>query len=288
MTFRRLLSCAAIVAAAFLAGCAATGPKFSEVAKSIAPVPQDAGRIYFFRANSMMGAAVQPDIRLDGQVVGESKPGGFFYVDRPAGEHVASTQTEAEKTLTFTLAAGETKYLRTSPTFGLLVGRVAIEAEDPAKARAEIETLSLTTLKARPASATPPPAAPNATPAVPAGPTTLASVLAASQAAAPVDVLRHLDERNVDHTSWTFPSDNPAIYRNVYLVFKNGRVEAGNQHDHTSGTYTVAGDKVCVDLQSKRWGKTCYVVIEATTGDNAHGLQVMAVPGGERLPLTIR
>jgi hypothetical protein len=30
------------------------------------------------------------------------------------------------------------------------------------------------------------------------------------------------------------------------------------------------------------------VVIEATAGENAHGLQVMAIPGGDRLPLTIR
>ena len=73
----------------------------------------------------------------------------------------------------------------------------------------------------------------------------------------------------------------------MHFVFKGGQVEAGNQRDPTSGTYTVAGDKVCLDLVSRAWAKTCYVVIEAAIGANAHGLQIMAVPSGDRLPLTI-
>jgi hypothetical protein len=67
-----------------------------------------------------------------------------------------------------------------------------------------------------------------------------------------------------------------------------GNVEASNQRDHTSGNYTVAGDKVCLDLVSRAWGRTCYVVIEPATGEAAHGLQIMAIPSGDRLPLTIR
>ena len=286
---RRLLLCAAVLAGNFLAGCA-SGPKFSEISKSIAPIPAADGRIYFFRASSMMGAAVQPDIRLNGQVVGASKPGGFFYVDEPAGTYTAATSTEVEKSTTFTLEVGETKYLRTSPSFGVLVGRVLIEIEEPAKARAEIETLSLTgRTKARTTRAVPDTVADSpATPATAGGPTTLASAIAEAQASGQVDVLRHLDARALDRVEWVFPSWNTQTYRDVHLVFKNGRVEASNQRDHTSGTYTVAGDKVCVDLVSKGWGKTCYVVIEPTTGESAHGLQVMAIPGGDRLPLTIR
>ena len=112
---RRIVLSALVLAGAFLAGCA-SGPKFSEVSSSILPIPAAEGRIYFFRSSSMMGAALQPDIRLDGEVVGSSKPGGFFYVDRPAGSYTAAAATETEKTITFDLAAGETKYLRTSRT----------------------------------------------------------------------------------------------------------------------------------------------------------------------------
>lgn len=140
---RRLALIATIVGASLLTACA-SGPKYAEMSKSIPTMKPGEGRIYFFRSDSMLGAAVQPDIRLNGQVVGSSKPGGFFYVDRPAGNYVAAASTETEKTASFKLDAGETKYLRTSPSFGVLVGRIVIEIEDPAKGRTEVEKLSYT------------------------------------------------------------------------------------------------------------------------------------------------
>ncbi|MFG6459077.1 DUF2846 domain-containing protein [Roseateles sp. BYS96W] len=116
------------------------------MSKTIPTLKAGEGRVYFFRSDSMMGAALQPDIRLNKEVVGASKPGGFFYVDRPAGSFSAATATETEKTLSFTLDAGETKYVRTSPSFGVLVGRIVLELEDPKKAQAEIESLSFVPL----------------------------------------------------------------------------------------------------------------------------------------------
>jgi hypothetical protein len=130
-------------AAALLAGCA-TGVKHDQMASGLPSLKSGEGRIYFFRSSSIVGAAVQPDIRLNGQVVGTSKPGGFFYVDRPAGNYVASSSTETEKTLSFTLRAGETKYVRSSPSFGVLVGRIVLEPETPEKAKAELGSLSYT------------------------------------------------------------------------------------------------------------------------------------------------
>jgi hypothetical protein len=126
-----------------LAGCA-TGIKHDQMASGMPSLKSGEGRIYFFRSNSIVGAAVQPDIRLNGQVVGASKPGGFFYVDRPAGSYVASASTETEKTLSFTLQAGETKYIRSSPSFGVLVGRIVLEPETAEKAKAELGSLSYT------------------------------------------------------------------------------------------------------------------------------------------------
>jgi hypothetical protein len=140
---RRLALCTLIALGASLAGCA-SGPKFADVAQSIPTVAAGEGRIYFFRSSSMLGAAIQPDIRLNGEVVGASKPGGFFYVDRKPGTYVGSTTTETEKTLSFALAAGETKYVRSSPSFGVMVGRINLELEDAQKARDEIATLSYT------------------------------------------------------------------------------------------------------------------------------------------------
>jgi hypothetical protein len=140
---RRFAIAALAFAAVMTAGCA-SGPKYSEIAQTIKPPKAGDGRVYFFRSGSMVGAAVQPDIRLNDVVVGTSKPGGFFYVDRPAGSYVGAASTETEKTLSFTLAAGETKYVRTAPSFGVMVGRVNLTLEDPVAAQAEIEKLSFT------------------------------------------------------------------------------------------------------------------------------------------------
>lgn len=143
---RRFALAAALAGAAVLTGCA-SGPKFSEMSNTIPAVKAGEGRVYFFRSDSMLGAAIQPDIRLNNEVVGSSKPGGFFYVDRPAGSFSAAASTETEKTVSFTLDAGETKYVRTSPTFGVLVGRIVLQLEEPAKAQAEVEKLSYVPLK---------------------------------------------------------------------------------------------------------------------------------------------
>lgn len=132
------------VIAAILGGCAAGGAKYQEVASSMATLKPGEGRIYFFRSSSFVGAAIQPEIRLNGKVVGMSKPGGFFYVDRPAGTYTAATSTETEKSASFALQPGETKYLRTSPSIGLLIGRIVIEIESPEKAKAELPSLSYT------------------------------------------------------------------------------------------------------------------------------------------------
>lgn len=131
------------VAVALVAGCA-SGPKHSEIAASMPSLKPGYGRIYFFRSNSMMGAAIQPQIRLGNEVVGESKPGGFFYVDRPAGSYVASTTTETEKTVSFQLQPGETKYIRSTVGLGVIVYRVYLEPETPEKAQAELGSLSYT------------------------------------------------------------------------------------------------------------------------------------------------
>jgi hypothetical protein len=133
----------ATVAVAVVSGCA-TGMKHEQMAGSMPSLKAGDGRIYFYRTSSMVGAAIQPDIRLNGQVVGASKPGGFFFVDRPAGNYVASASTETEKTVSFTLQPGETKYIRSSVGLGIVAGRVVLEPEGREKAIGELNSLSYT------------------------------------------------------------------------------------------------------------------------------------------------
>ena len=112
-----------------LVGCA-SGPRYGAVAATIPSIEDNRGRIYFYRSRTMFGAAVQADIRLNGEVVGKSIPGGFFYVDTPPGDYTVSCATKAKRTVTFTLATGETRYVRTHVAMGLFVGRLHPIVED--------------------------------------------------------------------------------------------------------------------------------------------------------------
>ena len=128
-----ILFFALLVAATVLGGCA-SGPKYDTVSHRLPAMSGDEGRIFFYRDGSPFGAAVQPKIWLNDEVVGKSKPGGFFYVDRPAGNYQARCTTEAEKHLTFTLAAGEKLYVRTRVSIGAFVGQVHPLLEDQEEA----------------------------------------------------------------------------------------------------------------------------------------------------------
>jgi uncharacterized protein DUF2846 len=132
-----------------LSACATSGQKFSEMAPSISPATAEMGRIYFYRT-TVLGTAVQPDVRLNGEVVGKAVPHGFFYADRPAGNYQVATETEVERKLTFTLDAGQVRYVRLNISMGLFVGHVYGELVDDAKGREEIADMRYTGTPAKP------------------------------------------------------------------------------------------------------------------------------------------
>jgi hypothetical protein len=132
------------IALVVISGCAATGPLYTEVAASFPAVPKDKGRIYFFRPDTMFGAAITSDIHLNGRVVGKSERASFFYVDEKPGKCTVATSTEVEKQLTFTLARGETRYVKTSVSFGALVGRINPKLVGATEAKTEIVELHYT------------------------------------------------------------------------------------------------------------------------------------------------
>lgn len=123
-----------------LSGCA-TGPKYTEVASSFDTLESGKGRIFIYRPSSF-GAAIQPKVRLDGEVVGKAKPKGFFFIDRAPGEYEIATSTEVERSLSLTLDEGETRYVRLSVSMGFMVGHVYPELVEPSEAQEEIKALS--------------------------------------------------------------------------------------------------------------------------------------------------
>ena len=87
-----------------LAACA-SGPKFNTVESTFAASPAGKARIFFYRATSL-GGAIQPEIVLNGKVVGKAQPQGVFFVDVDPGNMEVVTGSEVEKKLTFHYTGG--------------------------------------------------------------------------------------------------------------------------------------------------------------------------------------
>jgi len=129
-----------------LAGCllalslsaCASGVKFTDMKPSLVPPTQEVGRIYFYRPVTL-GAALTPDILVNGKRVGESVAWGFFHIDRPAGNYEVMTSTEVERKVSFVLEKGQTRYVRFSVSMGFMVGHVYGELVDQATAMPELE-----------------------------------------------------------------------------------------------------------------------------------------------------
>lgn len=136
-----MLALLAVIASLLMGGCASGGPKHAEIRQTLAQPDPGMGRIYFYRDSSPVGAAIQPDIRLNAQVVGSSKPGGFFFVDRSPGKYLVSLTTEVERTLELELTAGQVHYVRTYISMGILVGRPNAELIHPGQGEAALANL---------------------------------------------------------------------------------------------------------------------------------------------------
>ncbi len=123
-----------------LSGCA-TGPMYSEVSSNIPSINNEQGRIYFFRNAIWAGDGLRPDIKLNDEVIGESIPGGFFFIDKEPGKYEVTTSTEVEKKLTFNLDKNETKYVRSTVGMGVVLWRVYPELVTEEEALKEIMEL---------------------------------------------------------------------------------------------------------------------------------------------------
>ncbi len=133
-----------IAVAIFLTGCAATGPRYAEVEASFPTLRSGHGRLVVYRSGSLAGGAVQPDIKLNGEVIGKSQPEGFFFVDRTAGKYTVSARTEVETTADVELEDGRTTYLQTGITMGLFVGHPTFGLQSESTAVQHLPRLAYT------------------------------------------------------------------------------------------------------------------------------------------------
>jgi hypothetical protein len=126
-----------------LAGCAASGPKYAEVEASMPSLRPGQGRIVFLRTTGF-GPGVRPDIRLNGDVVGASEPGSFFFVDRPVGRYTASARTEVESSVEVQVRDGEVSYVESRITMGLFIGHPLLSIATEPQALAALPSLAYT------------------------------------------------------------------------------------------------------------------------------------------------
>jgi Protein of unknown function (DUF2846) len=140
-TMRSKIGALPLLLVGFLLASCASPRGVDEPPLQIQALKPGYGRVYFTRPGDLGGAAVQPEIRMNNEVVARSVPGGFSYVDRLPGKYVVTTTTEVKNGVTFQLAAGETKYIKTSITPGIFVGHVSPTLEFPEQGQSDVSRL---------------------------------------------------------------------------------------------------------------------------------------------------
>jgi hypothetical protein len=136
----RLFACCLV--ALTISACA-SGVRFTEMNPSTVPKDQDSGRIFFYRTTTF-GAALQPDIKVNGTKVGDSIAQGFFYIDRPPGNYEVVTSTEVDRKVTFVLEKAQTRFVKFSVSMGFFVGHVYGELVDSLVGLEEIKDCKYT------------------------------------------------------------------------------------------------------------------------------------------------
>lgn len=131
-----------LICLSFIGGCA-SGPTYLEMAPSIKELPQDTGRIYFYRTTAF-GAALQPEVKLNNEVVGKATAQGFFYTDKEPGKYEIMTSTEVDRKLSCLLEAGQTRYIRFGVSMGFFVGHVYPELVSKEEGEEEIKECKFT------------------------------------------------------------------------------------------------------------------------------------------------
>ena len=141
---RALRALLLIICTALLASCA-TGPLYKEMRASTPGLAEDKARLYFYRPEKFIGSGIRPSVVLNGNVVGPSTPGGFFFVDVSPGPYEVTMTSEVERKLTFTVEKKDVRCVRLTVSLGIIVYRVYPELAEKARCDSEIVDLNYIT-----------------------------------------------------------------------------------------------------------------------------------------------
>ncbi|MDH2289964.1 DUF2846 domain-containing protein [Cobetia sp. 10Alg 146] len=131
-----------------MTGCASvnmTPIEDSTEAKKFEMPNEGMAGIYIYRRDSMFGAAIKKDIWIDGDCVGETAPGIFFYEQVKGGENYKiSTESEfSPNALSLAVQPGANYYIEQYMKVGIFVGGANLRLVDADKGMLEVSSLDM-------------------------------------------------------------------------------------------------------------------------------------------------
>ncbi len=108
-------------------------------------VQADHGLVYFYRESHFGGAAIQYDVRDNGNVIGALQSGTYFFENATPGKHTYSAKTEAESDVSIDVEAGKTYYVQGTISMGFFAGHPHLTLADSSTAQAALAKLDYAT-----------------------------------------------------------------------------------------------------------------------------------------------
>lgn len=141
-------SMAAIAVLALMTGCASVNmapQQESSQAKQFDAPSEGMAGLYVFRKESPFGAALKKDIWVDGECIGESARGVFFYHPVEGGqEYEVATESEfSPNTLSLFAEAGNNYFVEQYIKMGAFVGGANLRLVDEEQGMEEVRKLEM-------------------------------------------------------------------------------------------------------------------------------------------------
>jgi hypothetical protein len=136
------------ITSVLFAGCASVPTEQAEVSNVLkqvkAPSANNAG-LYIYRSNSVVGGALKKDVWVDGECIGETARGTFFYHEVLGNiQHKVSTESEfSPNDLMIDTKAGNNYFVKQYIKPGLIVGGAGLKLVPESEGREAITDLKL-------------------------------------------------------------------------------------------------------------------------------------------------
>lgn len=109
----------------------------------IGPAPSDKGQIVFYREPKFAGGAIGFKVREGDTEIGKLRSGNYFVALVEPGRHEYNVKGETRDILPMEVEAGETYYVKTTVSMGILAGRPNLAPSDEATFLAVSKKLKL-------------------------------------------------------------------------------------------------------------------------------------------------